>query len=317
MNLEVVNKAIDLKYKDMGIKGEDYLEKIIQIPFKVPDWIELDLGEYLTYLIDKEIDPDYKETFKEYKGIVLKVIEKTPRQVKRFINTYISEHEVFKGKALDKTIHLILTILKFKWYDFYHDLFYESYRNYLKKLLIDNNKLKEEFKDKNDLVDFITQVKVRETIDTILGMNDGKLLEYRRAGMSIPQKIIKPAIDKYALIDLLRAGRIAEFNDITKDLDIIDLSRADLSGAYLHGANLSVTILNGAYLHGANLSGADLSGADLRDSLIHVREQEYQGTKVEDANFEGAIIGNGGFITYLRKNGAKNVPDAFTDKDKS
>jgi predicted KAP-like P-loop ATPase len=72
MNSEVVNKAIDLKYKDMGITGEDYLEKIIQIPFKVPDWIELDLDEYLDYLIQNEIDPDYKDTFKEYKNLILK-----------------------------------------------------------------------------------------------------------------------------------------------------------------------------------------------------------------------------------------------------
>jgi GTPase SAR1 family protein len=293
MNSEVVNKAIDQKYKDMGIKGEDYLEKIIQIPFKVPDWIDIDLGEYLDYLIENEIDPDYQETFKEYKDIVLKIIEKTPRQVKRFINTYISEHEVFKGKELDKTIHLILTILKFKWYGFYHDLFYESYRNYLKKLLEDDNKLKEEFKDKKDLVDFISERKVRETIDTILGMNDGELLEYRRAGISIPQKIIKPAIDKENLLELLRTRKIAEFNDLTKELEIIDLSGAYLGGANLIGADLNKANLRGAYLRKANLNGADLSGADLMRvnlGLADLRGAYLRGAYLREAYLIGADL---------------------------
>jgi len=274
LNSDVVNKAIDQKYESIGIKGEDYLEKIIQIPFKIPDWIEHDLSAYLDYLIKNEIDSEYQGTFEEYRDIVLKVIEKTPRQVKRFINTYISEHEVFKGKDLDKRVHLILTVLKFKWYDFYHDLFYESYRNTLKELLKDETKLREEFKDKKDLVDFITEAKVRGTIDTILAMNDGKLLEYRRAGMSVPQKIVESPLSKERLLELLRTGDISAFNRIRKDLETIDLHEADL-----HGADL--------------------------------REAQYQDTKVEGANIQNAIINDRVFLGYLRVHGAKNVPDTI------
>jgi len=143
LNSEVVVEAIDQKYKDMGINGEDYLEKIVQIPFRIPDWNVSDRGEFLTDLIDKEIDSAYQETFREYKDIIKEVIEKTPRQLKRFINTYICEQEVFKGKELDQTIHLILTILKFKWYDFYQKLFDDRYRKNLKEILSDENKLRE------------------------------------------------------------------------------------------------------------------------------------------------------------------------------
>ena len=76
---------------------------------------------------------------------------------------------------------------------------------------------------------------VRKTIDNIIELNDEALYEYRRAGMSIPQEIIKPAISKEDIIELLRQGKISEFNTIREGLE-----KVDLSGAYLIVANLSM-----------------------------------------------------------------------------
>jgi uncharacterized protein YjbI with pentapeptide repeats len=358
LNSEVVVKAIDQKYKDMGINGEDYLEKIVQIPFRIPDWNVSDRGEFLTDLIDKEIDSAYQETFREYKDIIKEVIERTPRQLKRFINTYICEQEVFQGKKLDQTNHLILTILKFKWYDFYQKLFDERYRQNLKEIFDDENKLREELKLKESLIDFINSSKARKTLEKIIAMSDTQLSEYRRAGMIMPQKISEPATSREKLIELLRAGRVSEFNDLRRREGIKepDLSRAnfrwaDLRGADLAGADLIRAVLSGAVLSGANLSGANLSGANLRKAnlfganlhravlieavllwanlnganlsgayllggIILVEGPNYQEAKVSDANFEDALINDSGFLEYLKKNGAKNVPDEVSTKDK-
>jgi hypothetical protein len=223
---EVVVKAIEQKYEAMGINGEDYLEKIVQIPFRIPDWNVTDRGDFLTDLVDKDkIDPKYKDTIGEYKDIIKEVIERTPRQVKRFINTYICEQEIFKEKELDQTIHLVLTILKFKWYNFYQNLFNERYRQNLKEIFGDENKLREELKEKKeskekennqdkrlDLVDFIYKPEVREAIQKIIDMDYTQLLEYRRVGMIMPQKISKSATSRKKLIELLRAGNVSEFN---------------------------------------------------------------------------------------------------------
>jgi predicted KAP-like P-loop ATPase len=197
LNYDVVVKAIDQKYEALGVNGRDYLEKILQIPFRIPDWDVSERGKCIEDLIKKgEIDSAYKETFKTYKDIIKEVIEKTPRQVKQFINTYICEQEVFKDKNLDQTTHLILTILKFKWYDFYQNLFNEGYRKKLKEILSDElsdeKKLREELELKKDLIKFIKGE--RDTINKIVEMEDEKLSEYRRAGMIISQKIIDPVI---------------------------------------------------------------------------------------------------------------------------
>ncbi len=313
---EVVVKAIEQKYKDMGINGEDYLEKIVQIPFRIPDWNVTDRGDFLTDLVKKDkIDPMYKNTIGEYKDIIQEAIERTPRQVKRFINTYICEQEVFKGKKHDQTIHLILTILKFKWYNFYQNLFDERYRKNLKEIFGDENKLREELKEKKeskekednqdkrlDLFDFISKPEVREAIKKIIDMNYKQLLEYRRAGMIMPQKISEPVTSREKLIELLKAGKVSEFNALRRREGIKEL---DLSGANLRWADL----------RGAILIVANLSGGDLRRGIILIKEQYYQKAKVSDANFEDALINDSGFLEYLRENGAKNVPDAVSTKD--
>jgi len=266
LNSEVVVKAIEQKYKDMGINGEDYLEKIVQIPFRIPDWNVTDRGDFLTDLVDKDkIDSTYKDTIGEYKDIIQEVIERTPRQVKRFINTYICEQEIFKGKKLDQTIHLVLTILKFKWYDFYQNLFNNRYRQNLKEILSDENKLREELKDKKGLIDFINSIKARKTLEKIIDMSDTQLTEYRRAGMIMPQKISEPATSREKLIELLRSRKVSEFNALRdrEGLEEIDLRGANLSMADLRGANLSTANLVEANLKSASLIMANLSMANL------------------------------------------------------
>lgn len=355
---DVVVKAIEQKYEAMGINGEDYLEKIVQIPFRIPDWNVTDRGDFLTDLVDNEkIDPTYKDTIGEYKDIIQEVIERTPRQVKRFINTYICEQEIFKEKELDQTIHLVLTILKFKWYDFYQNLFDESYRHKLKEILSDENKLTEELKEKEGLIDFINSIKAKKTIEEIIAMSDTQLSEYRRVGMIMPQKISEPATSREKLIELLKAEKVSEFNAlrVREGLEEIDLGRADLSGAYLrradlHGADLREGYLRGAdlagvdlteaYLRGADLTdadltravltravlrlvnlrgvdltGVDLTGANLKSGIILIKEHYYQEAKVSGTNFGKALINDRGFLEYLKKNGAINVPDEVSTKD--
>ncbi len=303
VNPEVVERAIEQKYENMGIRGEDYLEKLIQIPFKIPEWNKEDLYTYFEYLIENEVDSKYKKTFKNYKDVILEVIEKTPRQVKRFVNTYICEQEVFKDMEFDRKIHLVLTILKFRWYDFYCNLFNNIFREKLRKILADKtltyedklNELKEELKIDEDLLNFIMKVeKVKSIVDNIVNLDETKLFNYRRAGMAIPREITKeatkPKVTKEELINLLRSGKIKEFNKIREGLESIDLSWADLSVA-------------------------DLIKADLSGAVILSDESKYIGAKVKNANFKDAIINNEKLVEYLRNNRAINVPDAITDED--
>lgn len=224
-----------------------------------------------------------------------------------------------------------MTILKFKWYDFYLNLFNEGYRKNLKEILSDENKLREELKLKKDLIKFINGE--RDTINKIVEMKDEKLSEYRRAGMIILPKIIKPEISSEELIELLRSGNVSEFNALRNregkgviDLGGANLRDADLSGAKLNGAKLSEADLSGADLSEADLRNAKLIGtvlsrtvlnkANLSQGVILVKEPNYQETQVAAANFQRALISDRGFLKYLNEKGAENVPSRITSKDR-
>jgi uncharacterized protein YjbI with pentapeptide repeats len=241
-------------------------------------------------------------------------------------------------------------------------LFDEKYRQILKEILSDENKLREELKDKKGLIDFINSIKARKTLEKIIEMSDTQLSEYRRAGMIMPQKISEAATSREKLIKLLRFRKVSEFNALRdrEGLEEIDLRGANLSMADLRGANLSVANLveaslsraslgmanlsmanmsmanlsmadlsmanlsmanlsmanlSMANLSMANLVEANLSGAVLRSGIILIKEQYYRKAKVSDANFEDALIGDRGFLEYLRENGAKSVPDEVSTKD--
>lgn len=211
-----------------------------------------------------------------------------------------------------------MTILKFKWYNFYQNLFDDKYRQKLKEIFDDENKLREELKKEDnqdkrlDLVDFISKPEVREAIKKIIDMDYKQLLEYRRAGMIMPQKISEPATSREKLIELLRAGKVSEFNALRdrEGLDEIDLSGANLSEVNLSGANLSGANLSRANLIEANLRGVDLREADLSRAELSRGNNlvtDYQGAMVSGANFESVLTNDKRFLEYLKENGAKNV----------
>ena len=108
-----------------------------------------------------------------------------------------------------------------------------------------------------------------------------------------------PAIKADPLYQLLRAGKVEEFNarraagetcNLTGadfrgiDLRGLDAAGLDLSNSYfrqadLRGVNLSTAILDGASLHGAKISGVyfpvDLSADEILMSLEHGTRLRY------------------------------------------
>jgi hypothetical protein len=214
-------------------------------------------------------------------------------------------------------------------------LFDDKYRQNLNEIFDDENKLREELKEKKegkgkeenqdkrlDLVDFIYKPEVRETIKKIIAMDYKQLLEYRRVGMIMPQKISESATSREKLIELLRAEKVSEFNALRDrvGLEQIDLRDADLRGANLSEVNLSMANLSGANLSRVNLSRANLREVDLREADLSGAElsrgnnlvTDYQRAMVSGANFENVLTNDKDFLKYLKEKGAKNVPNYVT-----
>ena len=130
-------KLVNNQFKNL-VDGERYLRKIIQVPITLPEWNDyIIMNELIKKIIDKLDDP-YNKIINEKKGLIAKLTEFNPREVKRFINSFIIAREIFTEQIKSSEIKddEILTIqaLKMRWDDFFNIFSTnEDFRHLVKK----------------------------------------------------------------------------------------------------------------------------------------------------------------------------------------
>jgi predicted KAP-like P-loop ATPase len=316
-----ISQLIKKKYGfEKEIEGEHYIKKIIQIPITLPKWDNTDIIKLVNDLLDNGIiDNKYKDIINKNIETISKAIEKSPREIKRFLNNFIVAFEIFSNTKNFKAEELlILQAIQLRWNAFYNILiksdnhFREELKNYsdmdedMRSTILDSNEVKDEnkvhdmrirrilrsFKTDTELWDFLN--KYNDILRTMKNWNT-----YRRAteiGIDPSTKIKN--IDEQAL-ELLKSGKIEEFNSRKgKEFTRLNLAGADLKNKYLAGADLRYSYLGGADLRYADLEGANLTGVNLTHAdLIHTNlrysylEGAYlRGAYFTNADLTGAII---------------------------
>jgi hypothetical protein len=305
LSQEVIETCINKKYEGLHIKGSDYVKKIIQIPFSIPDWRDEELEEYVGYLTEELEDP-YKKLFSEMKQLVVDGLENNPREIKRFINSYIATQEVFKKDNLDPYLLLLLKIFQFKWPAFYNAIFdYKGDSEFYDDII---KSIEDEKFESARFKDFINQhaeekvfLKSEVAKDIFFSLSKRTNLDrYRRAGKVISEKAPEVRLDKETLLKKLLddVGEFYRFRHENPTI-IIDLSGVDLSGANLERAYLNNAILTGAYLNDtkfieAKLARANLSGAQMEKTDL--TRAKMNNAKLWDANLKEAKLCN----SYLK-----------------
>ena len=122
---KTVTQLITRAYETTGIKGEDYIKKIIQIPIKIPSWSKESIIDLIENSITPRLNSDYTKFLTQNSAMIAKVIDYNPRQLKRFINNVIIAFETFASKQGSPEIQFneifLVKILKSEWPDFYHE----------------------------------------------------------------------------------------------------------------------------------------------------------------------------------------------------
>jgi tetratricopeptide (TPR) repeat protein len=107
MNDASIDALIEKKYGENArkkIKGSDYMKKIVQLPFQIPDWSESDILNFVNSIILYEVkDSIVGNDFRANMNLLVKSIEANPREVKRFVNQIILVKSVF-DKPVDNLI---------------------------------------------------------------------------------------------------------------------------------------------------------------------------------------------------------------------
>jgi hypothetical protein len=311
-----IDYIIKQKYgENSEIKGLDYLQKIVQLPFQIPVWNRDDIVGSIEKIITKGLEGS--ELVGEFldparKELIVNAVEPNPRQVKRFVNNIILAKAVFSKPGKDIEIDKLIAVqaLNFRpeWNKFlelittdrtrksFFDDYYISLKSKGKEVLdrfideLDKFVNTGKTPESEGLVQADSEPKVplpipREIIgifkelkipanfnlrsflyagaDEILRDID-RMEDYRRA---LEATKLKEGPTKEFLLELLRTGRVKEFNEVRTKYPISpDISFANLSGANLSGANFSYSSFSGSFNNvdfvGANLSYSLIAGAD-------------------------------------------------------
>jgi len=125
-DIDVIEKGIKAIYgKDSEISGTNYIKKIIQLPFRVPKPGKEEIKKYTEACIENigasEIFSEENKIKSEYMDTIIQGTNSNPREVKRFLNSFVFLHNIKQERISDydpkKLIYLLLTQLR------WHDLF--------------------------------------------------------------------------------------------------------------------------------------------------------------------------------------------------
>jgi len=148
---KTVTNLITQAYKATGVKGEDYIKKIIQIPIKIPTWSQESIVDLVLNKIKQNLHEEYTNFLCENTEMIAKIVQYNPRQLKRFINNVIIAFETFTSQKDSPEIKFneifLLKILQSEWPDFYNELVssYE-FREIVKWMISKPSDLKKYFK---------------------------------------------------------------------------------------------------------------------------------------------------------------------------
>lgn len=128
MDSSSIDSIVKQKYGEKStVKGIDYLQKIVQLPFQLPSWKEGWTEEEISGSVEKIVTTELKEyiligEFKKNMPLIVRAVRPNPREVKRFINNIILAQSVFfsYNDSLSVSQLMCVQALSFReeWRDF-------------------------------------------------------------------------------------------------------------------------------------------------------------------------------------------------------
>ena len=296
--------SIKLQYKDVDLSERNYLDKIVQLPFTIPPIVYDSLGEFIQHLLPREL--------KGCRDLLATGLGENPREIKRFVNSLILNHNLAVSAAIrnyNPKILAALLLLQQRDTPLYEEIVVkpEIFLSLAAGTLAPReNGVPSSISPR--LAAALSKLKISPNEDLLPYIYLTQLVKISQ-GEGQPTRTIDLGGTFASHLRWLESeggeGKIADLagcNLSYANLEGKNLARARLKGAIfresnlkgssLPSADLRKAVLSGANLEKADLSSADLAGADL--SGVDLRR-----TTLEDANLSGANL-SGAKLGHLR-----------------
>ena len=278
-DISLISKAIDSEYKDLdGFSGIDYIKKMVQLQFDLPEIHEEDIKEFV------ETELEIEDELKTYFNIILGGLESNQREIKRFLNSLNLMRML--GEAITIPGYEEELLIKWSVLNFSSKKFVNAVNKNPELLM----KL-QEFSDKNE-------EESEEYIETLDEKYKTLCSEFKEEKQII--EVLKTGEKRFKENDLHSYIFLSSYAPKEPEEDIhfkiepgADLRGADLRGANLRGTNLRGVDLERAKLMGAELVGAELMGAKLMRANLERAElmgAELMGANLKEAKLMGAKL---------------------------
>jgi ribosomal protein L7/L12 len=106
--------SIRYRYKEQEVTEADYLDKIVQLPFTIPPIARESMSRFVTPLLPADLA--------DSRDLLVLGLGDNPRQVKRFVNTLLLNHELasaMMGKHYDPKLLVGVLLVQYRQQDLY------------------------------------------------------------------------------------------------------------------------------------------------------------------------------------------------------
>lgn len=117
-DVKVIENGLIQKYGDKSeVLAKNYLDKIIQVPFRIPPLSKEDIKDH--FIPNLQISDDLKEY-----GFIIADAGNNPRTIKRLLNNIELQKILSKSREIivEEIILVKLNVLEFRWKEFHQDL---------------------------------------------------------------------------------------------------------------------------------------------------------------------------------------------------
>ena len=256
----VVSQAVKLRYKTIPITGENYLEKIIQLTFRLPTKTYENMEDFIEKL-------DLPDFYEPYRTMIVSGIEPNPRKIKR-LTSFIElqrklaysipeiQNELKKSKQINKRFEALLI----EWQIISH--YYPKFREHV-------NEDKEIILRLHNRSATQTDIKTIEDYPRLKKMMQNCPIDVSQASLEEIERVIS-----LSNITALEETQEREWKGVISDrkMNSAIMTKSSFQNENLHGKNLRREDLRGMNFIRANLTKTDLREADLREANLSVAD---------------------------------------------